>query len=184
VRIVGSAGFAPSQTLTPYEEELRKLAQVLGDSVEFQASVDREQLLREYQAASIFCAPSNWDDPFPLTVLEAMSCGKPVIASNRGGIPEGGGNDIFYFKPPDVDELAEHLAALVDDAALRAEWGKRARKRVQRFAWKNQYGVLRNALDLQESLVLPETLTTPETGVNTKSSHKIQNALHITGLFG
>ncbi len=146
LRIVGSAGFAPSQNLTPYERELRRLAEPLQDIVEFQASVDREQLLREYQATSIFCAPSNWDDPFPLTVLEAMACGKPVVASNRGGIPEGGGSDIMYFQPPETDELADHLAALVDDAKLRDAWGRRARERVLRFAWPNQYQRLCNVL--------------------------------------
>ncbi|HEX8463052.1 MAG TPA: glycosyltransferase family 4 protein, partial [Abditibacterium sp.] len=139
--------------LTPYEEELRRLAEPLGEDVEFQASVDRGQLLREYQAASIFCAPSNWDDPFPLTVLEAMSCGLPVVASRRGGIPEGGDDDILYFQPPDVDELAAQLAALVDSAPLRAEWGARARRRVQNFAWPNQYRVMRQALNLPFSPV-------------------------------
>jgi glycosyltransferase involved in cell wall biosynthesis len=146
LRIVGSAGFAPSVRLSSYEEELRRLAQPLGQNVEFQASVDRVQLLREYQGASIFCAPSNWDDPFPLTVLEAMSCGLPVVASQRGGIPEAGGEDIMYFQPPEVDELAAHLAALIDDPALRRSWGGRARERVQRFAWSNQYLQLRQAL--------------------------------------
>ena len=148
LRIVGSAGFAPSMKLSPYEEELRRLAEPLGDVVEFQASVDREQLLREYQSASIFCAPSNWDDPFPLTVLEAMSCALPVVASRRGGIPEGGGDDILYFQPPDVDELAAQLTSLVEDANARAELGAGARQRVKMFAWENQYQKLRTALGL------------------------------------
>lgn len=152
VRIVGSAGFEQKRRLSPYEMELRRIAAPLGESVEFQPSVDREQLLREYQAASIFCAPSNWDDPFPLTVLEAMSCALPVVASRRGGIPESGGEDIFYFQPPEVDELASHLADLVDSPSLRAEWGARARARVQKFAWRNQYLTLRRALDLAPSL--------------------------------
>jgi glycosyltransferase involved in cell wall biosynthesis len=155
LRIVGSAGFAPSQNLTPYESELRRLAEPLHEVVEFQASVNREQLLREYQAASIFCAPSNWDDPFPLTVLEAMSCGLPVVSSRRGGIPEGGGDDIFYFQPPEVDELAAHLIALVDDPELRATMGARARQRVQRFAWENQYQRLREALALPHTALEP-----------------------------
>ena len=150
VRIVGSAGFVAKSRLSAYETELRRIAEPLGENVVFQASVDRDRLLDEYQAASIFCAPSNWDDPFPLTVLEAMSCGLPVVTSCRGGIPESGGDDVFYFRPPDVEELASHLAALIDSALLRQEWGARARRRVQRFAWENQYRVLRQSLDLPE----------------------------------
>ena len=41
--------------------------------------------LDEYHAASIFCAPSNWDDPCPLIIPEAMACGLPVVATATVG---------------------------------------------------------------------------------------------------
>jgi glycosyltransferase involved in cell wall biosynthesis len=149
VRLVGSKNFALISELSPYERELRALAEPIQDIVEFQPSISRDKLLGEYHAASIFCAPSNWDDPFPLTVLEAMASGLPVVASKRGGIPEGGATEILYFSPPNVDELAECLAVYLQDAKTRAEWGARARKRAEVFDWQNQYNKLRQALEQQ-----------------------------------
>ena len=146
LRLVGSRGFALISNLSPYESELRDLAEPIRDIVEFQPSISRSQLLDEYQSADIFCAPSNWDDPFPLTVLEAMACGIPTVTSRRGGIPEGGAEDALYFSPPNAEELAERLAFFISDAKIRAEWSIRARKRAERFDWQNQYQVLRQAL--------------------------------------
>jgi glycosyltransferase involved in cell wall biosynthesis len=146
LRLVGSRGFGATSELSAYERELRNLAEPLGDCVEFCASISRDKLLEEYQAASIFCAPSNWDDPFPLTVLEAMACGLPTVASRRGGIPEGGAEEILYFSPPDVEELAERLAQFIDDPRGRRQWSIRSRARAEHFDWQNQYAVLRQAL--------------------------------------
>ena len=146
VRIVGSSGFSASDPLSPYERELRRLAEPIKDLVEFRPFVDRGRVLAEYRAASVFCAPSNWDDPCPLTVLEGLACGLPTVASLRGGIPEIGGDAVLYFRPPEVDGLAERLAYLLDDEAARAAWGRRARERAERFSWANQYEALRSAL--------------------------------------
>jgi glycosyltransferase involved in cell wall biosynthesis len=84
VRIVGSSNFNAKDPITPYQEELFKLAEPLGKAVEFQPFVGRAQVVEEYHAASIFCVPSNWDEPVSLTISEGMACGLPVIASRRG----------------------------------------------------------------------------------------------------
>jgi glycosyltransferase involved in cell wall biosynthesis len=141
LRIVGSAGYRAGNALTPYERQLRSLARPIADRVEFQASVDRGQLLREYQEAAIFCAPVRWDDPFPLTVLEAMACGVPTVAGRRGGIPEIG-DSILYFKPRDVEQLAGQIARLLDDSQFRARCAARCRSRAEDFSWDLQYNKL------------------------------------------
>lgn len=146
VRIVGSSGFSATDPLSPYERELRRLAAPIRDRVEFRPFADRAAILDEYASASVFCAPSNWDDPCPLTVLEGLACGLPTVASRRGGIPEIGGDAALYFRPPDADELAERLAHLLDDERAREEWGARARARAEAFSWSNQYVALRGAL--------------------------------------
>lgn len=146
VRIVGSSGFSATDPLTRYERELRALAEPIRDRVEFRPFADREEIMTEYTSADIFCAPSNWDDPCPLTVLEGLACGLPTVTSRRGGIPEIGGDAALYFRPPDVGELAERLADLIDDPLARADWGARARARAERFSWGNQYGALCAAL--------------------------------------
>jgi glycosyltransferase involved in cell wall biosynthesis len=147
VRIVGSSGFSAGEPLSPYEQELRSLAGPIQDRVEFRPFVDRDRVVEEYQSASIFCGPSNWDDPCPLTIAEAMACGLAVVASARGGIPEVGGDALLYFNPPDVDALAAHLARLVDHAAFREESGRCARQRaVQHLTWDMEYAKLKEML--------------------------------------
>lgn len=146
IRVVGSSGFSASDPLSDYERELRRIAEPLGSRVEFRPFTDRAGILAEYAQASIFCVPSNWDDPCPLTLLEGLACGLPTIASTRGGIPEVGGDAALYFHPPGVDELAEKLALLVDDDRARGAWGARARARAEAFSWSNQYLALRAAL--------------------------------------
>jgi glycosyltransferase involved in cell wall biosynthesis len=149
VRIVGSHGFAATTNLDPYERLLRDLAEPIRDSVEFQPSISRTQLSQEYHAADLFCAPSNWDDPFPLTVLEAQACGLPVVASRRGGIPERAEDSILFFNPPNVEELAERLAFFLQNPQERKIWGARGRARAEMLDWNNQYNVLRQALEEQ-----------------------------------
>lgn len=139
VRIVGSRNFSRTDPLTPYELELRRLAIPLGDAVQFRPFVDRTAVVRQYQQASIFCAPANWDEPFGLTLAEAMACGLPVVTSRRGGIPEVCGDAALYFDPPDVDTLAERLSSLLDDAALRETWSRRARERACELTWERHH---------------------------------------------
>lgn len=146
LRIVGSAGFAADGGLTPYERHLRELAKPLGDRVEFVPFRDREAVLEEFAGASVFCAPSNWDDPCPLTVLEGMACGLPVIASRRGGIPEEAGDAALLFDTPDTDRFAAHLRDLIRDADQRRRVAARCRERALRFAWANQHAALMESL--------------------------------------
>jgi glycosyltransferase involved in cell wall biosynthesis len=140
VRIVGSSNFNAADPLTPYERTLRELARPMEDMVQFQPFRDRAAIVEEYQAASIFCAPSNWNEPVSLTVPEALASGLATIASRRGGIPEVGGDAVLYFEPPNIGELARHLATLINDQALCEQWGTRARVHAeQRLSWAVQY---------------------------------------------
>jgi len=146
LRIVGSDGFNANTPLTPFEVELRKMAAPLGESVEFLPFMDRHHILPVYQSASIFCAPSNWDEPCTLTIPEAMSCGIPIVTSRRGGIPEIGKDAVLYFDTPNTDQLADQLAYLIDDEKARVEWGRRSRARAEEIDWAVQYRVQREVL--------------------------------------
>lgn len=146
VRIVGNAGFSASDPLTPYEEEIRRLAEPLGQRIQFQTFVDRQRISNEFAAASIFVVPSNWDDPCPLTVGEGLGCGLPCVLSRRGGIAEMAADAAIYFSPPNVDELAERLEFFLEHPEARAEWGQRARQRAVATSWQKQYRILRSYL--------------------------------------
>jgi len=72
-------------------------------------------------------------ESFPMAILEALSMGKPVVASSIGGIPEvvtDGANGLL-IKPGDVPSLTHSLAALVGEERLRSSLGHRARESVE-----------------------------------------------------
>jgi glycosyltransferase involved in cell wall biosynthesis len=79
-------------------------------------------------------------DGMPLTVLEAMACGKPTVASRVGGTCEilQDGYTGFLVEPRNVDELVSRISTLVDDSNLRTEMGGRARKFVEKYYSWNQ----------------------------------------------
>lgn len=147
VKIVGSSNFDSNAALTPYEQRLRSLAADLRGCVTFQPFVPRSQVVAMYQSADIFCAPSDWDDPCPLIVLEAMGCGLATVASSRGGIPEEGARAIRYFDPPDVSALAKHIGELLGDDSARRASAAASRKRALEVDWTNTYESLMNVLN-------------------------------------
>ena len=95
-------------------------------------SPNTDDLRRLYQEADIFLLPSR-GDLSPVAILEAMAMELPVISTNVGGIPEliSDGETGFIVPPEDEKLLAARLRALVNDASLRINLGKQARKMVQ-----------------------------------------------------
>ena len=84
--------------------------------------------------ADIVVVPSCWGDAYPLSVIEAMSAGKPIVATDVGGIPEEFGDDDcgFLIKPNDSEALAKCLFDLVRDSEMRSRLGANARKHAER----------------------------------------------------
>jgi glycosyltransferase involved in cell wall biosynthesis len=101
-------------------------------NVEFLGYIDREDLIPLIQSSMFVVVPSVWYENFPYNVLESLALGKPVIGSNIGGIPEmvQEGRTGFLFPPRDSAVLAEKMAMLAGDAALRERLGRNARSRV------------------------------------------------------
>ncbi len=85
-----------------------------------------------FAASDIFCHPSRWQEAFGLVLAEAMSCGKPVVATAVGGIPEvvEDGGTGFLAPPGDPAALAAKLVLLANDPALRERMGRAGRERV------------------------------------------------------
>ena len=102
--------------------------------------LDADAVALHYQAADVYLHPAR-ADTFPNTVLEALACGTPVVATAVGGIPEQitEGATGFLVPAGDARALAERLAQLLSDAALRAELGKRGVETVRsRFDVRHQ----------------------------------------------
>jgi glycosyltransferase involved in cell wall biosynthesis len=99
-------------------------------------SVPQHELARWYRAADLLVVPSHAEGA-PLVVMEALACGLPVVATRVGGIPElvGDGRTGVLVEPQRPEELAERIAALLEDAA-RLDGLRRAaaEERVERTA--------------------------------------------------
>lgn len=69
-----------------FDQEI--LPQVDGKMVIWEPVVKRQHLVGHYQTARALLFPIHWEEPFGLVMIEAMACGTPVIAYNRGSVPE------------------------------------------------------------------------------------------------
>lgn len=92
-------------------------------------------IMRAWQRSLIGLAPSIWPEPCATVVLEAMACGRPVIASDIGGMPDMVEHDStgLLVTPNDPEALAIALKRLLDDRGLARRLGQAGRKRVVRF---------------------------------------------------
>jgi glycosyltransferase involved in cell wall biosynthesis len=117
-----------------YMNELRTLcnASDLRDNVLFSNPLHGREKLEAYVDADVVVIPSFYET-FPLTVLEAYMCAKPVVASDVGGLSEivVHGSTGLLFRPSDSDELAYCLTSLVDNLHLASEMGLRGKSFVE-----------------------------------------------------
>jgi glycosyltransferase involved in cell wall biosynthesis len=102
--------------------------------------------------AQIHVVPSRWEEPFGLSTVEGMATGLAVVASRTGGTTEVIGNAGLLFERDDVDGLASHLARLLDDPGLRADFGRLARARAERFTWDHTWSRIAKLTGLSATL--------------------------------
>jgi glycosyltransferase involved in cell wall biosynthesis len=107
----------------------------LAERVKFFGSIPRRDLENRYRQAALFCLPSR-QEGFGIVFLEAMACGKAVVAGRRAAVPETvmDGETGLLVDPEDPAELAEALAKLLQDGDLRHAMGAAGRRRVQQYA--------------------------------------------------
>lgn len=136
----------------PLRVRLERLVEELGlgSSVALLGALEPDEVVRRMQAATVLAAPSltarDGDaEGLPNVVVEAMASGLPVVATDHGGIGEAvaEGESGFLVAEGAHEPLAERLAALLGDAALRARMGAAGRKIAEeRFDATRQMEVL------------------------------------------
>lgn len=147
VVLVGSQGFDASAELSPYERELRVLAEGIPVRVSFRPFVDRLALPGLLRSADVLVVPSRWAEPSGLTIGEGLASGLPVVASRVGGIPEVLGTAGMLVEPEDPADLAAALRRLIADPGLRESLRVVARERAEAHDWAWAWGILRGILD-------------------------------------
>ncbi|MDH7490343.1 MAG: glycosyltransferase, partial [Anaerolineae bacterium] len=122
----------------PDEDWLHAQADALGlaERVCWLGHMPRDEMPAAYNAADAVLMLSLHTEAFAYAVVEAMSCGRPVVASRVGGLPTAitDGQDGFLVPAGDVNAATERVLALLRDSERRAAMGRAARQTVlERF---------------------------------------------------
>jgi glycosyltransferase involved in cell wall biosynthesis len=128
-----ACGIAPER-----RARLRRLCAGLGlggNEVCFSGFIPDEHLVAFYNRCRVFVFPS-WHEGFGLPVLEAMSCGAPVIGSNCTSLPEVIGRPDALFDPHCTESITSKLHEVLTDAGLREDLARYGRVRSREFRWE------------------------------------------------
>ena len=117
-------------------DRLRRRVEELGlrERVRFVGEVSDHELASLYRGATALVLVSLYEG-FGLPLIEAMSCGTPVITSNVASMPEVAGNAAIQVDPLDVGAIAESLTKLASDSELRQRLRARGIERARSYTW-------------------------------------------------
>jgi phosphatidylinositol alpha-mannosyltransferase len=129
LNVVGSSALAPFVRAS--------VPRPLRSTIHFAGAVSARDLPGWYAAADVFCSPATRNESFGIVLLEAMSTGKPVVASDLPGYravcrPRAEGLSV---PPGDPEALAAALTALARDTDLAQRLGRAGRRRAEEFDW-------------------------------------------------
>jgi hypothetical protein len=106
----------------------------IAGSIDHLGTLSNDQLPRAYADSDILVMPSLHEG-FGLPILEAMASGIPVVASNRGSLPEVIGDAGLMVEPDDIEAIVGAVVRLLTDPLLRDEMTARGIKRARQFTW-------------------------------------------------
>jgi glycosyltransferase involved in cell wall biosynthesis len=111
----------------PEEQAVRHAVAERAVDVRFCGLLDHEDLAQAFAAADVFCLPS-YREGLPVVVCEAMLSGRPIVATQVGGIPEivAEGVHGYLVKPGDAESLADRLRAIASDRSQAERMGATA----------------------------------------------------------
>lgn len=120
-----------------YLKKLREMSKKYEEHIHFTGYVPYEEISNYYTAADIGVIPSLWEDPCPLTVIECLRYGVPVITTDSGGIPEIVDEDcsvVFHRDNTLSQKIADCLDKLIDSKDLVKKMSSAALKRSEFFS--------------------------------------------------
>jgi len=117
----------------PKRKELEKFIKEskLEGKIRLFGGISREKVFEILKKSDIFVLISNWEG-FPYTIIEAMSCGLAIIASEVGGIKEAVDNCGILVQRGDKEEIKNALEKLLKNPSLIREMGQNAQEKVKK----------------------------------------------------
>ncbi len=131
------------------KQKIKKIR--LEEKFKFLGQIKKNQMIKLYQNSSLFILPS-YHEGLPTVLLEAMSCGLPIIATDVRGNREliSDGENGLLIPPNDPKKMAETIINLLEDEKLIERLGKNARKTIiENYTWDKVYN---NFLKCYESV--------------------------------
>jgi glycosyltransferase involved in cell wall biosynthesis len=125
------------------DEELKETKQIvqlikslgLNDKIIRLGWIPQKDLVGIYNLATVYCQPSFYEG-FGLPVLEAMSCGCPVVAAKTSSLREICGDAALMVDPYDINDIARGLEMVIDDKKISDMLGKKGLRWVKNFSWE------------------------------------------------
>jgi UDP-glucose:(glucosyl)LPS alpha-1,2-glucosyltransferase len=109
--VIGADRFQFDSPETDFTSQVRRQA----GTVVLRGYQPHAAVLQAMSRASIVVMPSRWQDPCPLTALEAMACGAALITTRRGGLPEIAGDAAVYADPDSPADFARAILGLAQN---------------------------------------------------------------------
>ena len=132
--IIGASSYGKDKHPTPFIEKLEKESESIKNRVIFTGFVDYNQVPSYLKMADIAVVPSMWEEPFGLTVVEAMAAGLPLITTRSGGIPEiCEGVATIVDRENIVDNLASAILDLYNNPVKRKQMATASLERSKLF---------------------------------------------------
>lgn len=122
------------------EEELKSLVKKmkLTKQITFLPPVPHPQVKEHIYAADMLCIPSIYNDNLPLVCIEALGCGRPVITTTMGGLPEmvEDGVNGYLVPPKNAEEIADKILYLCKNKKTLISMSEQAHKKSILFSKK------------------------------------------------
>jgi glycosyltransferase involved in cell wall biosynthesis len=116
------------------DPEIGRRAEALGRRVRFTGFIETGELRPTVAGATALVLPSLYEG-FGLPALEAMACGRPVLAARAGALPEVCAEAALYCDPRDPEAIADGLRRLATEPELAGRLAAAGRERARRFSW-------------------------------------------------
>jgi glycosyltransferase involved in cell wall biosynthesis len=113
--------------------------------------VSQKTLCKLYNIADLYIQPSLYES-FGITILEAMACGKAIVATDCGGIPEivFNGYNGLLVRQNSIEELIENIFKILNNPELKRKMEKNSIEFTQKYDWKL---IGKQTLELYEKII-------------------------------